>query len=87
LQISALLAGEPLETVIERHAGQTRYGDFKSEVATQVNDFLIRFQTSLANVDEATVIKKLEQSEAAMNIQAGETLYKVQQAVGLRPKA
>jgi len=87
LQICALLTGETLEAVIERHAGQARYGDFKGEVAAQVSDFLTGFQTSLADVDESAVIAKLESSEAAMNEQANETLYKVQQAVGLRPKA
>lgn len=87
LQISALLTGKTLEAAIELHAGQTRYGDFKGEVAAQVSDFLTEFQTSLADVDESAVIAKLETSETAMNEQANETLYKVQQAVGLRPKA
>lgn len=87
LQISALLNGETLETVIERHAGQTRYGDFKGEVATQVSRFLANFQDSLAKVDETEVLRKLEQSEGAMNKQANETLFKVQQVIGLRPKA
>jgi tryptophanyl-tRNA synthetase len=87
LQISALLSGENLETVIERNAGQTRYGDFKASVAAQIKDFLTEFQTNLAKVDESAVLAKLESSEQSMNEQANKTLYNVQQAVGLRPKA
>lgn len=87
LQISALLSGETLETVIERYAGQTRYGDFKGEVARQVQEFLRSFQANLANVDETVVTKRLVASEISMNEQANATLLRVQQAVGLRPKA
>lgn len=87
LQIHALLSGETLEAVIEHHAGQKRYGEFKKEVADQVKTFLAEFQAKLSAVDEQSVIKKLEQSELAMNEQANKTLLRVQQAVGLRPKA
>ncbi|HRJ06386.1 MAG TPA: tryptophan--tRNA ligase [Candidatus Saccharibacteria bacterium] len=87
LQISALLSGKELEAVIEKHAGQERYGDFKKEVAEQVKSFLVHFQEQLKQVDEAAVMSKLESSEKAMNEQANATLYRVQQAVGLRPKA
>lgn len=87
LQISALLSGATLEDTIERHAGQTKYGDFKAEVAEQVGAFLTEFQTSLAGVNTKAVEDKLASSEAAMNLQANDTLLRVQQAVGLRPKA
>jgi tryptophanyl-tRNA synthetase len=87
LHIYALLANETLETVIERHAGQDSYGDFKKEIAEQVKVFLTDFQAKLADVDEAAVLAKLESSEVAMNKQANATLLRAQQAVGLRPKA
>lgn len=87
LQISALLSNATLEETIERHAAQTKYGDFKAEVAEQVHQFLTKFQTSLADVNVEAVEDKLATSEAAMNLQANATLLKVQQAVGLRPKA
>jgi tryptophanyl-tRNA synthetase len=87
LQIHALLSGETLEAVIEHHAGQESYGEFKKEVAEQVKEFLTEFQSKLADVDEQAVLNKLESSEQVMNGQANETLHKVQQAVGLRPKA
>jgi tryptophanyl-tRNA synthetase len=87
LQIKALLSGEPLETVIEQYAGQEKYGDFKKEVAESVKEFLTNFQSNLAAVNESAVMQQLVSSEAAMNEQANATLLKVQQAVGLRPKA
>ena len=86
LQISALLSTETLEVVIERHAGRQSYGEFKAEVATQVYDFLHLYQQNVATVDMAAVESKLIASETAMNVQANETLLRVQQAVGLRPK-
>jgi len=87
LQISALLTGETLEATIEKHAGQERYGDFKKEVSEQVSVFLAAFQSELAMVDESQVRTKLESSEVVMNAQANETLYRVQQAVGLRQRS
>ena len=84
LEIHALLSGEALEKVIEHHEGETNYGALKKEIAEQVRDFLTDFQDELAQVDDAAVLAKLEQSEAAMNIQANTTLLGVQKAVGLR---
>jgi len=86
LQISALLSNEKLETVIERHSSEERYGDFKQHVAAQVEAFLLDFQAKLSRVNEQDVLQKLESSEAAMNTQAAKALFRVQQAVGLRPK-
>lgn len=86
LEILALLRGQPRDVVIREFEGETRYGDFKKVVANEVRQFLIDFQAKLANVDNSIVTAKLEASEKAMNEQANKTLYKVQQAVGLRPK-
>jgi len=84
LQIHALLGGETLEAVIEHHEGDTKYGDLKREVAEQVEEFLIDFQTRLATVDDAAIMKKLEDDEAKMREIADAQLLKVQKAVGLR---
>ncbi len=84
LEILALLRGVSLEDTISEFSGQERYGDFKKVVADEINAFLTDFQSKLAGVDEQAVLKKLETSESAMNEQASKTLYKVQQAVGLR---
>lgn len=86
LEILALLRGQNLQEVIAEFEGQTRYGDFKRVVAETTAQFLADFQSRLNGVDDDMIIAKLEQSEALMREQAGATLYKVQQAVGLRPK-
>jgi len=87
LEILALLRGVKRDDVIREFEGQTRYGDFKKVVAEEVEKFLTEFQTRLASVDDAAIHAKLEQSEIAMSAVANQTLTKVQQAVGLRPKA
>lgn len=86
LQILALLRGVSIKDVAQEFTGMSRYGDFKTIVANEVTEFLRSFQDRLASVDEAAVISKLEQSEAAMKDQANHTLYKAQQAVGLRAR-
>lgn len=63
------------------------YSFLKDEVAKDVRRFLVDFQTKLADVDEAKIMDKLKQDEAAMSKIADATLLKVQQAVGLRPKS
>lgn len=84
LQIHALLSDETLDQVIERHQGETNYGDLKKEVANQVEEFLTDFQAKLIQVDQDALQSKLETSEAQMNKVANQTLLKVQKAVGLR---
>lgn len=86
LQILALLSGRELKTVIAEYEGQTMYGDLKKATAEVVTKFLTDLQEKLAAVNEQTVLTKLEKDEAAMCEQANAKLYKVQQAVGLRPK-
>ncbi len=86
LEILALLRGTALEEVVNEFKGQSRYGDFKSVVADEVEQFLIDFQQKLSGVDESAVIAKLEQSERDLTPIANETLLRAQQAVGLRPK-
>lgn len=63
------------------------YGGFKTAVADTVANFLFDFQKRLAAVDDEALLAKLATDEAAMNEVANTTLLKVQQAVGLRPKA
>lgn len=87
LQILALLSGRPQAEVNAEWVGQTQYGDFKKAVAEAVKKFLTDFQSKLAAIDDATLLRKLTQSEAAMAQVANETLLRAQQAVGLRPKA
>lgn len=86
LEILALLRGVDLQKVIDEFEGQTGYGAFKEVVAEEMKQFLQDFQQKLASVDEAAVNAKLEQSERDLAPIANETLRRVQQAVGLRPR-
>lgn len=85
LEILSLLRGHKIDDVAAEFEGMDRYGDFKKVVADEMKTFLTDFQSKLAQVDDEKVVAKLESSEKAMNIQANETLLKVQRAVGLRP--
>lgn len=87
LEILALLRGEKREVVVQEFEGESQYGDFKKVVADEVEQFLTDFQARLSTIDDAVIIQKLESSEQAMTLAANETLLRVQQAVGLRPKA
>jgi tryptophanyl-tRNA synthetase len=87
LQILALLRGQPIDVVETEFKGQERYGDFKKVVADEVATFLRDFQAKLAAVDDNRILAAFDRSETVANQQAGATLLKVQQAVGLRPKA
>lgn len=86
LQILALLQGWTLQKVIDRFEGQTSYGDFKKIVADAVQSFLTDFQVRLAEVEDASVITKLEQSERDLTSVANATLLRTQTAVGLRKR-
>lgn len=87
LQILALLRGQPLDATEAEFKGSDRYGDFKRVVADEVSAFLADFQTKITDINETDLMNALERSEKVANEQANATLYRVQQAVGLRPKA
>ncbi len=85
LQMLALLTGQPQAEVNARWEGKNSYGDLKKAVAQAVESFLTNLQSRLNQVDEVTLLTKLEQDEQKMNQIANQTLLKVQKAVGLRP--
>lgn len=85
MDILALLSNQTLKEVCQEYVGQTSYGQLKQAVGESVAEFLTEFQTKLAKVDEQALLKKLESSEKSMQTVANKTLYRVQQAVGLRP--
>ncbi len=87
LQILALLLGQALDDTELSFKGQSSYGDFKRVVADEVAAFLTLYQAKLADVDDSKIIAAFERSEKQANDQANATLLRVQQAVGLRPKA
>jgi tryptophanyl-tRNA synthetase len=80
LDIYKLLGGNTDEFI-----GQSQYGALKQIVANKLAGFLSDFQSKLAEVDEAALLQKLESSEELMRDASGQTLLKVQKAVGLRP--
>ena len=86
IDILALLRNVAPREVATQYEGMDKYGEFKSIVADEMAKFLESFQQNLASVDDSAVLAKLEASEAAMNIQANQTLLRVQKAVGLRPQ-
>lgn len=81
VQISDLLNPSSHQEVMN----SSDYKELKTNVAGMVRDFLIGFHNHLTVVDEETILRKLETDEAAMNKVAGETLLRVQKAIGLRP--
>ncbi|HSX08377.1 MAG TPA: tryptophan--tRNA ligase [Candidatus Saccharimonadales bacterium] len=87
LQILALLSERSLSDVTAEWDGKTSYGEFKTAVADAVASFLTGFHARLAEVDMQAVMDKLTKDEAIMCDTANQTLLRVQQAVGLRPKA
>lgn len=87
LQILALLRGVPIDEVEAEFKGNERYGDFKKVVADEIATFLRGFQQKLDNVDDSAIMAAFERSEKQANEQANATLYRVQQAVGLRPRS
>lgn len=84
LDILAALTNRPVKEVVAEYEGQHQYGPLKSAVADATKTFLTEFQAKLTGIDEAALLTKLEQSEAAMNETATQTLHTVQKAVGLR---
>lgn len=84
LELLALFTDIDISAVRQSYEGQTQYGPLKQAVAEALSTFLTNFQTALSTVDMATIQSKLENSEQQMNIQANETLLRVQKAVGLR---
>lgn len=73
-----------LKQTIDEFTGLERYGDFKKIVADEMSEFLANFQARLAQVNDDTILRKLESSEITANQTANQTLLRVQKAVGLR---
>lgn len=86
LQIYSMFSKRSQADVNAEWEGKTSYGDFKKVVAETVQNFLIDFQNRLANISDEQLLAKLEQSERDLTPIANATLFKAQQAVGLRPK-
>jgi tryptophanyl-tRNA synthetase len=84
LTLLALLEGKTQEEINTEFVGRTSYGNLKQRVAGAVDQTLTSIQKKLAEVDEAELEAKLQESEKEMREIANATLLKVQKAVGLR---
>ena len=84
LQIEALSTDTPLEEVVAKWNGETRYGELKKKVAESVATMLENFQKRLAEIPDEEVYALFEQGEAYANEVANRKLTEVQKAFGLR---
>lgn len=86
LVILALLRGKPVESVEAEFINQSKYGEFKQVVASEMSAFLSDYQNKLSRVDEVMVVEAFERSEVMANRVASAKLLQLQKAIGLRPK-
>ncbi|OYX43128.1 tryptophan--tRNA ligase [Candidatus Saccharibacteria bacterium 32-49-12] len=86
LQLLALMTHRDQADINSQWVGHTHYGELKTAVADAVSEFLINFQSRLEEIRDEQVLAALETSEDAVRRVADNTLYQVQQAVGLRPR-
>ncbi|MBR2855577.1 tryptophan--tRNA ligase [Candidatus Saccharibacteria bacterium] len=84
LRILSLVTDKPIEAVIDRWAGETRYGELKKEVAEAVSGMLADFQAKLTTVSDTEVFELLSVGEEYARGVAEKKLLEVQKAVGLR---
>ncbi len=85
IHILSLLIDEPLEMTIKNWNGKTNYLELKQAVADEIKILLQHLKNNMSNMDESELMRKLESSEYLMRDVAVQRLYKIQQAVGLRP--
>jgi tryptophanyl-tRNA synthetase len=86
LQILSLLRSQPLDQTEQEFKGLEKYGEFKKIVANETAGFLVKFQSKLESISTDQILNAFARSEQVANQQANNTLYRVQQAIGLRPK-
>lgn len=86
LQILSILSGQSQAETNAQWVGTTSYGELKRAVADEVEKFLVDFKSRVVAINDQTLLAKLESSERTMNEVANATLFKAQQAVGLRPR-
>ena len=84
LVIEALTTDTPLETVIARWSGKTRYGELKKKVASSITQMLTDFQSKLVEIGDAQVYDLFEQGEKYASTVANAKLAEVEKALKLR---
>ena len=84
LTIEALVMDTPLEEVVARWSGETRYGELKKKVAESVATMLTDFQERLERISDDDVYMLLGKGEKYANEVANRKLAEVQKAFCLR---
>ena len=84
LTIEAMINDMPLQDVILKWSGETRYGELKKKVAESVSAMLTNFQERLAQISDAEVFELLQVGEKYANEVANTKLLEAQKAFRLR---
>ena len=84
LQIEALVTDTPLQDLIARWSGETRYGELKAKVASSVSEMLTVFQDRLNSIPDGYIYDLLSEGEKYANAVANKKLLEVQKAFHLR---
>lgn len=84
LLIDALVMDLPLQDVVSTWAGETKYGDLKQKVASDVSNMLVEFQSRLSGITDQQVLELFEKGESYANNVANAKLLEAQKAFGLR---
>lgn len=84
LQLASLLQERSLDQVVSEWKGKSGYGELKAHVAKLVKVFLSQFQERFSHITEEQVEVILISGEKSANEIANATLFRVQQAIGLR---
>lgn len=84
MTLSSLLSGQPMKEIEQEYAGKG-YGDFKKDLADQVNAFLIPLQTRIHSFLEKEEILKdiLEQGAKKARVIAEKKMERVREAIGV----
>ncbi|MGL4757920.1 MAG: hypothetical protein ACRCXZ_01170, partial [Patescibacteria group bacterium] len=79
----SLVRGDTVEKTAKEFEGVTRYGDLKKIVAEETADYFSIFQSKLANFDNESIEKILNDSESKVKTIANAKLKSIYKALGL----
>ena len=86
LQMLSFLSHRKQTEINSEWVGKQNYGELKKAVAQITELTLAKLNHNFSNIDDANLQSKLVSSEKQMNKVASQTLFKVQQKIGLRAK-